>query len=104
MALMQLTMIPVGSSVSVGKYVTNIQRYLEQENATFQLNDMGTLIEGDIKYLLSLLGQIYEIPFKEGALRVVTNITIDDRRDKKIKIGDKVRSVTRKLKKDRIKP
>ena len=99
MALMQLTVIPVGSGVSVGEYVAQIQHHLEHENVTFQLNDMGTLVEGDIKYILSIIERIYEIPFKNGAVRVVTNITIDDRRDKKIKIGDKIRSVSKKVKK-----
>jgi uncharacterized protein YqgV (UPF0045/DUF77 family) len=41
---------------------------------------------------------LYEIPFEEGAVRVVTQITIDDRRDKKIKIGDKIQSVIGRLK------
>ena len=98
---MQLTIIPIGSGISVGKYVAKIKICLENENAKFKLHDMGTLIEGDIKDLLSLIEKIYEIPFKEGAGRVVTNISIDDRRDKKIKIGDKVRSVTRREKKEK---
>jgi len=36
--------------------------------------------------------------FNNGAVRVVTNITIDDRRDKDIHIGDKITSVNRKTK------
>jgi uncharacterized protein (TIGR00106 family) len=95
-ALLQLTMIPMGVGVSVGDYVAEIQKRLEQENARFDLNDMGTLIEGDVQYLLNLVSKIYETPFESGAERVVTNITIDDRRDKKIHIGDKTLSVTQR--------
>jgi len=94
MALLQLTMIPMGQGVSVGDYVAEIQKRLELEKAKFHLGDMGTLIEGDIQDLLKLLAKIYETPFEQGAVRVVTNITIDDRRDKKIHIGDKILSVT----------
>jgi len=97
MALMQLTMIPLGSGISVGDFVAHIQHSLKQSNATFRLNDMGTLIEGEITELFAILKKIYEIPFDQGAVRVVTHITIDDRRDKDIKIGDKTASVTARL-------
>ncbi|MEA3468446.1 MAG: MTH1187 family thiamine-binding protein [Thermodesulfobacteriota bacterium] len=94
MALLQLTMVPMGEGVSVGDYVAEIQKRLEEERAVFHLEDMGTVIEGDIQDLLKLLGKIYETPFEQGAMRVVTSILIDDRRDKKIHIGDKKFAVT----------
>ncbi len=97
MALLQLTMIPMGEGISVADHVAKIQERLIREQANFQLNDMGTLIEGDIQHLLTILGKIYEVPFENGAVRVVTNITIDDRRDKKIHIGDKTNSVLKKI-------
>lgn len=99
MALMQLTMVPVGEGVSVGNYVADIQKRLQEEGATFKLTDMATLIEGDAQYLLGLLATIYETPFANGAIRVVTNITIDDRRDKSVEIGDKIESVTKRIEK-----
>lgn len=97
MALMQLTMIPMGDGVSVGRHVADIQNCLEEQGATYQLTDMATLIEGDVPQLLKLLEKIYETPFDNGALRVVTNITIDDRRDKTVHIGDKIESVKGKI-------
>lgn len=93
MALLQLTMIPMGQGVSVGDYVLEIQQRLKRDNVTFHLGDMGTLIEGDIKDLIKIIENIYETPFELGAVRVVTNIMIDDRRDKEIRIGDKIKSV-----------
>ena len=93
MALLQLTMVPMGEGVSVGDYVAEIKKQLEAENAVFHLQDMGTVIEGDIGYLLKLLGKIYETPFEQGAIRVVTSIMIDDRRDKEVHLGDKIVSV-----------
>jgi uncharacterized protein (TIGR00106 family) len=97
MALMQLTMIPIGSGVSVGHFVADIQKRLHEEGATFRLTDMGTVIEGDVPVLLTLLGKIYETPFDNGAIRVVTSITIDDRRDKSIGIGDKIEAVKTRI-------
>lgn len=94
MALLQLTMIPMGEGVSVGDYVAEIQKRLKKENAVYHLADMGTLIEGEVKDLLRIVESIYETPFEQGAVRVVTTMVIDDRRDKKIHIGDKIQSVT----------
>ncbi len=90
-------MIPVGEGVSVGSYVADIQKRLQEEGATFKLTDMATLIEGDAQYLLNLLAKIYETPFSNGAIRVVTNITIDDRRDKSVGIGDKIEAVSKRI-------
>ncbi len=100
MALMQLTIVPVGEGVSVGNYVADIQKRLQEEGASYKLTDMATLIEGDAQYLLRLLAKIYETPFTKGAIRVVTNITIDDRRDKTVSIGDKIEAVTKRIKKE----
>ncbi len=94
MALLQLTTIPLGTeTASVGGYVAEIQKELENAQVSFRLNDMGTVIEGNISELLAIVEKVYEIPFKKGAVRVVTHIIIDDRRDKKVGIGDKINAV-----------
>lgn len=94
MAILQLTIMPIGTPTpNIGDYVFTIQKRLLALGATFVLNDMGTLIEGEATELLQMVIDLYETPFEEGAVRVVTQITIDDRRDKKIKIGDKIQSV-----------
>lgn len=98
MALLQLTVIPLGTGTpSVGEYVADIQRALEKENARFQLNDMGTLIEGEATDLLALVAKIYELPFQKGARRVVTQMVIDDRRDKHVALGEKIEAVRKRL-------
>jgi uncharacterized protein (TIGR00106 family) len=90
--------IPIGTETpSVGDYVADIQRALERENVSFQLNDMGTLIEGEAKDLLALVAKIYELPFQKGARRVVTQMVIDDRRDRHVAIGDKIDAVRKRL-------
>lgn len=98
MALLQLTVIPLGTGTpSVGEYVADIQRALEKEKVRFQLHDMGTVIEGEAGELLALVARIHELPFQKGAMRVVTQLVIDDRRDKKVGIGDKVDAVHKRL-------
>ncbi|KPJ99970.1 MAG: hypothetical protein AMJ60_03160 [Desulfobacterales bacterium SG8_35] len=98
MALMHLTIIPLGTgSASVGEYVAEIQVALQESGFSYTLTDMGTTIEGGSKELLVLAAQLSELPFKKGVQRVVTQISLDDRRDKKVELGDKIKSVARRL-------
>ena len=98
MALMYLTIIPLGTkSPSVGEYVADIQKALEKTAFPYELTDMGTVIEGNKEDLLELAAQLTEMPFSKGVNRVVTQISLDDRRDKKVSIGAKKASVAARL-------
>jgi uncharacterized protein (TIGR00106 family) len=98
MALMQINVLPLGtSSPSVGEFVASIVKQLQREGAVCRLTDMGTEVEGEAAALLALAARLHEIPFAKGCRRVVTQIVIDDRRDKKIGLGDKVESVNQRL-------
>jgi len=99
MALMQITIIPLGTQTpSVGSYVADIQELLAERNVEFELNDMGTVIHGNASELLVLAADIHEFPFSRGVQRVVTQITLDDRRDKERYIGEKKQAVLALLK------
>jgi uncharacterized protein (TIGR00106 family) len=99
MALMQINVIPLGSgSSSVGDFVAAIISSLERQGVEYKLTDMGTVVEGEAVDLFKLAARIHETPFQMGAQRVVTQIVIDDRRDKSVAIGDKISSVERRLK------
>ena len=98
MAVMHLTIIPLGTgSPSVGEYVADIQKALEKSGFPYKLTDMGTIIEGSSNELLALAAQLSEMPFNKSVHRVVTQISLDDRRDKKIALGDKIASVAERL-------
>ena len=98
MALLQLTIIPLGTeSASVGDYVADIYQTLDEMGVSCQLTDMGTLIQGNIDELLAAVRKVYDLPFNQGAQRVVTQIIIDDRRDKSVGIGDKITTVMNRL-------
>lgn len=100
MAIAEITVIPVGTeSTSVSGYVAKCQRVLQGEKQIqYELTPMGTVIEGEIGELFQVLQKIHEVPFSEGAQRVVTAIRIDDRRDKKASMTQKINSVNEKLK------
>ena len=98
MALMHLTIVPLGTdSPSVGEYVADFQKALEKSEYPYELTDMGTIIEGKTGDLLKLAAQLVEIPFSKGVHRVSTQISLDDRRDKKVSLGDKTASVAKRM-------
>lgn len=98
MAIMQLTIIPLGTQTpSVGQYVADIQQALHREGFPHELTDMGTIIEGDPRELLALAARLHALPFAHGAQRVVTQIMLDERRDKAVKLGDKTAAVQARL-------
>lgn len=102
MAIVDVTVIPIGTdSPSVSSYVAEIQKILESYQGkgviNFQLTPMSTLIEGELPTLFEVIQAIHEAPFNQGIQRVATNIRIDDRRDKKVKMDDKLQSVRSKM-------
>ncbi|QOR65517.1 MTH1187 family thiamine-binding protein [Cytobacillus suaedae] len=102
MAIVDVTVIPIGTdSPSVSNYVAEIQKTLESFKdkgvIDYQLTPMSTLIEGELPTLFEVIQAIHEAPFNQGIQRVATNIRIDDRRDKKVKMNDKLQSVRNKM-------
>jgi uncharacterized protein (TIGR00106 family) len=98
MAIMEISVVPLGlGDTSVGDFVAAVIRYLQAEGIPYELTDMGTLIHGHAARLLKVAQVLHELPFDGGANRVVTHITIDDRRDKEVHLGDKVKSVKARL-------
>lgn len=102
MAIVDVTVIPIGTdSPSVSSYVADIQRalleYEEKGLIRFQLTPMNTIIEGDLPVLFEVIQAMHEVPFEKGLVRVATNIRIDDRRDVKRRMEDKVQRVVSRL-------
>lgn len=100
MAIAQVTIVPLGTgSTSVGEYVAAVYRVLEQsgDRVKYELTPMSTIIEGDLDELLAVVKRMHEVPFENGAMRVSTTLTIDDRRDRTGTMAQKMHSVASKL-------
>ena len=103
MAVVEVTIVPVGTaSPSISKYVADCIKTLENaDGIIYQLNPMGTVLEGDLDRILALVRQMHEHPFAAGVERVVTTIRIDDRRDKALTMSGKVSAVEKHLSEQR---
>ena len=98
MAILEISVVPIGiPGTSLSAYVADCLRVLKKEKVRYELTAMGTNIEGDLKKLIPLALKMHEVPFEKGALRVLTTIKIDDRRDKKGTLEGKKRAVKNKL-------
>jgi uncharacterized protein (TIGR00106 family) len=99
MAIAEVSIVPLGTKTpSVSQYVARAVRVLEQEKTMkYEITPMGTVIEGHLDEILTVVKKMHEAVFGEEVVRVVTTIKIDDRRDKAQGMKDKVDSVKKKL-------
>lgn len=98
MAIVEVTIVPLGTeTTSLSKYVAACHKVLLDSGLKHQLTPMSSIIEGDMNAILETIKKMHEVPFNEGAMRVSTQIKIDDRRDKKGSMGQKLESVNSKL-------
>jgi len=100
LAVVEISIVPLGTgTTSLSPYVAACEKVLRENsgNLKYELTAMGTIIEGDLEQILKLIQMLHEVPFESGAQRVSTTIKIDDRRDKKGTIEQKVKAVESKL-------
>lgn len=93
--IVQISVLPMGtSSPGVSHYIAACLEVLKRtQDVHYQLTAMGTLIQGPVERVLELVQQMHEAPFNMGAKRVLTTITIDDRRDRLQTMEEKVEAV-----------
>jgi len=99
MAVAEINVIPLGTGTSsLSKYVARAIKVLQQEkDLKYEINSMGTIIEGDLDKILAVAKKMHEAAFSEELTRVETIIKIDDRRDKTLSMSGKVESLKEKL-------
>jgi uncharacterized protein (TIGR00106 family) len=99
MAMMDISIVPVGTgSPSVSAFVAGAVKILQKEpGIRYELTAMSTIVEGDLDKLLAVAQKMHRSAFDAGAQRVVTNIRLDDRRDKPLTMEGKVKAVKDKL-------
>ena len=99
MAVVELTLVPIGTqTTSCSPFVAAAYDAVkDNDKVEIRLNPMGTVLEGDIDELFACVRKMQEAVFDAGADRVYSVVKIDDRRDKKASLDQKVNSVMSKL-------
>ncbi len=98
MALMEITLIPMGlDSTSCSPYIARALDIAKADpRITYELNPMGTTLEGELADLYLCLQRMQEALFDDGIQRVYTVCKIDDRRDKYQSMSERVHAVEEK--------
>lgn len=98
MAVVEVSIIPLGvPGTSLSGHVARVLRVLRDSSLQHELTAMGTIISGDLEEILKVVRQMHESCFAGEVTRVLTQIKIDDRRDKAASPEQKIRSVKAKL-------
>lgn len=94
MVLAQLSVYPIGESVSLSKYVKKGIAVIKESGYTYEIGGLSTAIEvPDLDSLFELVKKVHAAHLSEGAKRIVIDLKVDDRHDKNATITTKRNSV-----------
>lgn len=94
--LVQFSIIPLGKGPSVGGEVAKVLKIVDDSGLPYRINPMGTVVEGTWDEVMTLVRKCHHTALRSGE-RVVTTISIDDRKGKRNRIEQKILSVEKRL-------
>jgi uncharacterized protein (TIGR00106 family) len=93
----QLSVYPIGEGTSLSRFVRKGVAVVEQSGYAYDVGGMATTVEvPDLDALFDLVKKVHSAHVAEGAQRIVIDLKVDDRRDKKATIASKKSAVTKK--------
>lgn len=96
-ALLEMSIVPLGLGESVSQSVARCIELVERSGLDYELHAMGTIVEGELTEVLSLMQQCMEEVARD-ADRVTCTAKVDLRKGAQGRIKSKVASVKKKLK------
>ncbi len=97
--IVNFSIVPIGKGNSLSTQVADVLKIVDESGINYKLHSMGTILEGDWDKILRLIRKCHK-RMLENSDRVLTTITIDDRKGRSNRIVGKVQSVERKLGKE----
>ena len=94
--LVEFSVVPLGSGASISPKVARVLKIVAESGVSYKANPMGTVLEGEWDKVMGVVKKCHEEVMKD-ADRVLTSITIDDRKGKELRIEKKLESVEQKL-------
>ena len=94
MIIAQISITPIDVGTSVSDYVRAALDEIRSSGVRYELNAMATVVEVEnLDKLFEVVKRAHEAVIKKGARRVITEIKIDDRKDKDASIESKIRAI-----------
>jgi uncharacterized protein (TIGR00106 family) len=94
--LIEFSMIPIGSGSSIGERLSEILKVVDSSGIPYKINPMGTVLEGNWNELFKIIKKCHMNMLKNEE-RIITNISIDDRKGKQYRLEQKVKSIEKRL-------
>ncbi len=94
--VVNFSIVPIGKESSLSAKVAEILKIVSESGIDYKLHSMGTILEGDWDEIMRLIKTCHKKILKDSD-RVLTTITIDDRKGRTGRIAGKVKSVEKKL-------
>ncbi|HET6365543.1 MAG TPA: MTH1187 family thiamine-binding protein [Nitrospirota bacterium] len=94
--LVEFSVVPLGTGASVSTQIARVLKIVSESGVSYKANPMGTVLEGEWDKVMGVVKKCHDEVMKD-AERVLTSITIDDRKGKEQRIEKKLESVEQKL-------
>ena len=94
--LVEFSIVPVGSGSSLGDRLAEVLKIVDASGIPYKVNPMGTVMEGEWDDLFKIIRECHEITMKREE-RVVTTISLDDRKGKPNRLDEKVKSIEKRV-------
>ena len=94
--LAQFSIVPLDKGASVGSEVARVLQIIDNSGLPYKLNPMGTVVEGSWDEVMRLIRTCHDETVT-GSDRVLTSITIDDRKGMQNRMEGKIASLERRL-------
>ena len=94
--LVEFSVVPLGTGASVSPQVARVLKIVSESGVSYKANAMGTVLEGEWDKVMGVVKKCHDEVMKD-AERVLTSITIDDRKGREQRIEKKLESVEQKL-------
>lgn len=93
--LVNLQVVPIGTEVSVSRYISACLEVLEDAGLHYELHANGTNIEGEWDAVFAAIRRCHEQLHAMGAPRLQTFVSAGTRSDRNQSLHEKVASVSR---------
>jgi uncharacterized protein (TIGR00106 family) len=91
------SVVPLTEGESISPFVTKVIEEVDKSGLDYKLTAMGTIIEGPWDSVMGTIKKCHAVMRRHSG-RVLTSITIDDRKGASKRLDGKVRSVMSKSK------
>lgn len=95
--IVEFTVVPIGTGVSLSKYVAACERILAESGLSYELHANGTNVEGEWEQVMAAIKRCHETLHAMGVPRLSTLVKIGTRVDRTQHMADKLASVREKL-------